>query len=58
MGTTKAGQESKRTLMQNTNGSYMVSLPIEVVRALGWREGQKLTVRKTASKITIEDWKG
>lgn len=37
--------------------SYAVTLPIEMVRELKWREKQKIKVRKSGSKIIIEDWK-
>ena len=57
MGTTKRGNESQRSLLQNSSGSYMVSLPIQLVRQLSWRQGQRLTIRKSGEKLVIEDWK-
>ena len=38
--------------------SYYVTLPIEVIRTLKWRDGQKLVVKKSRNKIVIEDWTG
>ena len=37
--------------------SYGVTLPIEFVRELGWRERQKVVVKKSGKKLIIEDWK-
>jgi len=37
--------------------SFGITLPIEMVRELGWRERQKVVVKKSGSKLTIEDWK-
>lgn len=36
--------------------SLSVTLPIEMVRALKWREKQKVVVKKSGSKIIISDW--
>ena len=37
--------------------SYALTLPIEIIRELKIREGQKLVVRKRGKGILIEDWK-
>lgn len=57
MGNTKAGQESIRTLSKAGTGSYQVTLPIGLVRALGWKEGQRVVVKGSGKKLTVEDWK-
>ena len=57
MGTKKSGSENERTLLQNSSGSYMISLPRVAVRDLKWRQGQKLVVKKSGNKRVIEDWK-
>lgn len=47
-----------RTLQKFGGGSsYFVTLPIDVVRRLKWREGQKVEVRQSGKGITINDWK-
>lgn len=44
--------------VQKSGGSYFVTLPIEVVRELGWKEKQKVVITKVAGKkIEIKDWK-
>ncbi len=37
--------------------SYVITLPIEVVKNLGWKERQKIVIRQRGKKIIIEDWK-
>lgn len=36
--------------------SYYVTLPIDIVRGLKWKDGQKLIVKKSRNKVVIEDW--
>lgn len=36
--------------------SYSLTLPIEFVRKLGWREKQKVVVSLRGKTITIKDW--
>lgn len=35
-----------------------VTLPIEFIRELGWREKQKVVVKKKGKTLVIEDWEG
>ncbi len=37
--------------------SYKITLPIEFVRELGWRDNQKVVVKKKGQSLVIEDWK-
>ncbi len=39
------------------SGSYGVTLPMEIVKELRIREGQKVIVKKVGKRIYIEDWK-
>jgi hypothetical protein len=43
--------------IQKSHGTYYVTLPIEIVRALKWRERQKVTFKKSGKNIIISDWK-
>ena len=56
MGTSKSGEEEVRVLSKNNTGTYMVSLPIRIVRQLKWQSGQKLSVEKRGKSIVITDW--
>ncbi|HET8581177.1 MAG TPA: AbrB/MazE/SpoVT family DNA-binding domain-containing protein [Candidatus Paceibacterota bacterium] len=37
--------------------SYSVTLPIEEIRKLRWRAGQKVTITRRGSELIIKDWK-
>lgn len=39
------------------SGSYALTLPIEMVRELKIKDGQKLVVEKRGKNIIIKDWK-
>jgi len=43
--------------IQKNQRTYYVTLPVEMVRDLGWRERQKVVVKRRGKKLTIEDWK-
>jgi len=36
--------------------SYALTLPIDIVRELGWRENQKVIVKKRGKGMVIVDW--
>lgn len=36
--------------------SFSITLPIEMVRKLGWRERQKVVVTMRGKKLSIQDW--
>ncbi|MCR4325637.1 MAG: hypothetical protein NUV59_02420 [Patescibacteria group bacterium] len=46
-----------RSLNKNGGGSISVTLPIEDVRALRWRDRQRVVVKRVGKKFVIEDWK-
>ena len=39
------------------SGSYAVTLPIEIIKELKIREGQKVVIKKRGKGILITDWK-
>jgi len=49
--TRKVGKIGSRS-----NHSYYVTLPIAYIRNLGWREGQKVIVKRVGTKLHIADW--
>ena len=58
MGRRKIEDRNIRNLQKTAGGStYIVSLPIEVIRELGWQAKQKLVVNKYGDGILIKDWK-
>lgn len=38
------------------SGSYCITIPIEIIKDLKIREGQKLVVKKRGKGILITDW--
>ncbi len=48
---------NERKIDKGNNGSYRMTLPIEIIRELKWRDGQKVVVKKKGRGIYIEDWK-
>jgi bifunctional DNA-binding transcriptional regulator/antitoxin component of YhaV-PrlF toxin-antitoxin module len=53
----RAQNESQiRKLTKLGKKSLCVTIPIEIIREFGWKERQKLIVKKFGKKIIIEDW--
>jgi len=53
----KLSERNTRKL-QRLGSSISVTLPVEIVRKLKWREKQKVKVRQVGKKVVIEDWEG
>lgn len=41
----------------NRSGSYAVTIPMEIMKELKWREKQKVVVKRRGKSIIIKDWK-
>jgi len=52
-----AGDKSTRKLTKLGGKSIGLTLPIDMVRELGWREKQKVTVKRVRGGLMIKDWK-
>lgn len=52
----KLEEKSTRKIFKN-GSSYAVTLPIEIVRVLKWKERQRVVVKKRGKGILITDWK-
>jgi hypothetical protein len=57
MANKKAEEANIRKLTKVGMKSIAVTLPIELVRELGWREKQKVVVKKVRGGVVIKDWK-
>lgn len=57
MGQTKSGSSNIRKLTKLGKKSLAVTLPIALVRSLGWREKQRVVVKRVRGGLTIRDWK-
>ena len=49
------GSEHIRKVTKSGAGSYYVTLPIELVRELKWREHQKVVVEKWGDGVRVKD---
>jgi hypothetical protein len=57
MTTRKLEQRDVRNI-QKVKNTYLISIPIELIRKFGWREHQKVAVKEFGkNKILITDWK-
>ena len=56
MANRKSTQRGVRKITKS-GGSLNVSLPIEMVKSLGWREKQKVQVKKKGGALVVRDMK-
>lgn len=58
MADTKTGEEDIRKIQRTgqEGASYMVTLPKQLIKDLGWQERQKVVVTKEGNKLVIKDW--
>jgi len=57
MASRKTEKRNVRSLTKIAGKSFGITLPIELIRALGWRPRQKLTVTPKGKKLIVKDWK-
>ncbi len=48
--------KSIRKLTRVSKSSFAITIPIEYINKLDWKEHQKLIATLRGNKITIEDW--
>lgn len=53
----KSEEKNVRKLAKIGKQSVGVTLPIEDVRALKWRKGQKLSIKRIKGGFEIRDWR-
>ncbi len=53
----KLTEKNTRKLTRTGRVSISVTIPIEIVSELGWREKQKVVVKKIHGGVEIKDWK-
>ena len=49
--------QDERKLTLAGKGTYYVTIPISMIKQLGWKKGEKKIIRQKDKKIVIEDWK-
>lgn len=52
----KTTEQNVRKITKLGGHSLAVTIPIEMVRKLKWRERQKVVVKLRGKKLTVEDW--
>ncbi len=54
----KTEEKNIRKLSKSSRGSYLLRLPVDFVRALKWKKGQKLelSIDKKRGRVIIKDW--
>ncbi len=57
MGARKASEQEIRNITQNSTGTYQITIPKKLISELRWRQGQKVTVRRSGDSLTVADWK-
>ncbi|MBI4096132.1 MAG: AbrB/MazE/SpoVT family DNA-binding domain-containing protein [Candidatus Levybacteria bacterium] len=57
MPTRKMEKRNIRSLTKIAGKSFGITFPIELIRKLGWRAKQKLTVTPKGKKLVVKDWK-
>lgn len=53
----KTKENDIRKLTRVGRSSLSVIIPSDIVASLGFRERQKVTIRRSGKKVVIEDWK-
>lgn len=54
----KSNESNIRKITKVASGSsFSITLPIEMIRELGWREKQKVVAKKIKGGIVIRDWR-
>jgi hypothetical protein len=57
MTTRKLKDKNIRNLTRVGKTSISVTIPVEMLKKLKWKERQKVVLNLKGKKITIEDWK-
>ena len=54
----KLEDKNIRKLGKSGGKSISVTLPIDIIRELGWKSKQKVVVERRGDTIVIKDWEG
>jgi antitoxin component of MazEF toxin-antitoxin module len=58
MGRRSLEERNIRNLLKVARGnSYGITIPIDMVRKLKWRAGQKVEVKLSKNQLVVRDWK-
>ncbi|MFH1291627.1 MAG: AbrB/MazE/SpoVT family DNA-binding domain-containing protein [bacterium] len=51
----KMSDNNIRKIIKNGD-SYSITIPIELIREFGWKEKQKLVIKKRGKGFNVSDW--
>lgn len=57
MAVRKSTEKNVRKLAKIGKQSVGLTLPIEMLRELGWKERQRVVVKKVRGGVLVKDWK-
>lgn len=57
MANKSAKKRGVRKLTKLGKKSIAVTIPIETIKKLGWKERQKVKVKKIRGGVSVKDWK-
>ncbi len=55
--TRRRAQDKNTRKVFKSGSSYAVTIPLEIIKELKIKKGQKMIIRLSGKKIIIEDWK-
>jgi bifunctional DNA-binding transcriptional regulator/antitoxin component of YhaV-PrlF toxin-antitoxin module len=53
----KLKDKNIRKLTRAGKTSLSVTIPVEIIKSFGWKEKQKVVVKKVRGGVVIRDWK-
>ena len=56
MGLRKSASAPVRKITKVGGSSYAITIPMDFIKDLGWRERQKVVVKQEGKRLIIEDW--
>jgi antitoxin component of MazEF toxin-antitoxin module len=57
VGTRRYSEFNQRTVSRSGSGSYSITIPVNLLRELKWREGQQVSVIRKGKQLIITDIK-
>ncbi len=55
MATTEHKYWKERVIQRNNTGTYTISVPVDIIRDLKWKQGQRVVVDQKGKTIIIKD---
>jgi len=46
---------NERIIQKNSTGTYTITIPVNVIRNLKWRQGQRVIIEEKGKSVTIKD---